>query len=158
MNAFFRIFGAGPLGVLLTIALLGFASWCQNLWPSGTLGLPPAVRYSVLMAAGLGNLAGVVWSFRSLPVSQRGHGLCTGGAYRWVRHPLYASFISLGAPGVAVFLDHWIGLLWVVALHVLWHLVIAVEEKGMVAQFGDEYLAYAQRTGRFIPRLRHKGA
>jgi protein-S-isoprenylcysteine O-methyltransferase Ste14 len=114
------------------------------------------VRYLVLVIAGICTLAGAIWSFRSLPASQRGRGLCTQGAYRWVRHPLYASFISLGAPGLAVFLNHWIDLLWVVALHLLWHLVIVFEEKNMVAQFGDEYLTYAKRTGRFVPRLWRK--
>ena len=158
MNNLFRLFGAGPLGVLLTLGLLGFAWWCKAHFPSGTMGLPAFVRYVVLIVAGAGNIAGVIWSFRSLPVSQRGRGLCTQGAYRWVRHPLYASFISVGAPGFAVFLNQWIGLLWVAMLHLLWHLVIAFEEKGMVAQFGNEYLVYAKRTGRFIPRLWKCGA
>ena len=69
------------------------------------------------------------------------------------RHPLYASFITLGATGLALFFNHWAFLLWLVALHVIWHLVIPLEERLMLAQFGDEYRAYAQRTGRFIPRL-----
>ena len=157
MNNFFRVFGSGPLGVLLSLGLLGLAWWVQEQLPSGSLGLSPFVRYLVLIVASAANAAGVVWSFRSLPVSQRGRGLCTQGAYRWVRHPLYASFISLGAPGFAVFLNHWMAILWVAALHLLWHLVIAFEEKGMVAQFGNEYLEYAKRTGRFVPRLWNKG-
>lgn len=156
MNNYLRVFGAGPLGVLLTLGLLGLALWSQGYYPSGTLGLSPLTRYLALVVAGLCNLAGVIWSFRSLPVSQRGRGLCTQGAYRWVRHPLYASFISLGAPGLAVFLNHWIDLLWLVALHLLWHLVIGFEEKTMTAHFGNEYLAYAKRTGRFVPRLWQK--
>lgn len=155
MNKFFRIFGSGPLGVLLTLGLVGLAWWLQGHYPSGTLGLSPFVRYPILILACVGNLAGAAWSFLSLPVSQRGRGLCTLGAYRWVRHPLYASFLSVGAPGYAVFLNHWIGLFWLVALHLLWHLVIAYEEKGMITQFGEEYLAYAKRTGRFVPRLWH---
>jgi len=156
MSRLFRVFGAGPLGVLLSLSLLGLASWCQGYYPSGSLGLSPLVRYLVLAAAGICNLTGVIWSFRSLPVSQRGRGLCTQGAYRWVRHPLYASFITLGAPGLAVFLNQWIYLLWVMALHLAWHLVIVPEERSMAAQFGDKYLAYAKRTGRFIPRLWRK--
>ena len=158
MNNFIRVFGSGPLGVLLTLGLLGLAWWCRGHYPSGTLGLSPFARYLVLILAGVGNLAGVVWSFQSLPVSQRGRGLCTQGAYRWVRHPLYASFISLGAPGFAVFLNHWIYFLWVVALHLLWHFVIAFEEKDLVAQFGNKYLVYAKQTGRFVPRLWKNGA
>jgi len=156
MNNFVRIFGSGPLGVILTLGLLCLALWGREQCPSGTLALSPMVRYLVLAIAGICTLAGAIWSFRSLPASQRGRGLCTQGAYRWVRHPLYASFITIGAPGLAVFLNHWIGLLWVMALHLLWHFVIVDEEKNMVAQFGNAYLTYAKHTGRFIPRLWRK--
>lgn len=153
MNSYLRIFGSGPFGLLLTCGLLWLTFWYRGHHPSGALGLPTWIRYLALTGAAAGNLAGAIWSFRSLPVSQRGRGLCTQGAYRWVRHPLYASFISVGALGLAVFLDHWIGLVWVVALHMLWHLVISIEERSMMALFGEEYLAYARCTGRFIPRL-----
>lgn len=153
MHTYFRVFGAGPLGVVLSGGLVGLSVWFQRDHPSGSLGLPSSVRYAVLTIAGIGTLVGIVWSFRSLPVAQRGRGLCTQGAYRWVRHPLYASFISVGAPGLVVFLNHWVGLLWLMALHVVWHLVIASEERTMVTQFGSEYMAYASRTGRFVPRL-----
>ena len=91
--------------------------------------------------------------FSLFPSRSAGRGLCVQGAYRWVRHPLYASFITLGATGLALFFNHWAFLLWLVALHVIWHFVIPLEERLMLAQFGDEYRAYAQRTGRFIPRL-----
>lgn len=155
MNTFLRVFGSGPLGVLLTCGLLGLSFWFRGHHPLGTLGIPVYVRSPVLVVACVGNIAGVIWSFCSLPVSQRGRGLCTRGAYRWVRHPLYASFISIGAPGLAIFLNHWIGLLWVVALHILWHLVIAIEERSMITQFGADYLAYASHTGRFVPRFFH---
>jgi protein-S-isoprenylcysteine O-methyltransferase Ste14 len=40
-----------------------------------------------------------------------------------------------------------------VMLHLLWHLAISIEERSLAAQFGQEYLDYASRTGRFIPRL-----
>ncbi len=153
MNSYLRIFGAGPLGVLLTVGSVGVALALRAQYPSGTLGLPAPLRYTMLACSALTTIAGVRWSFRSLPVAQRGRGLCVQGAYQWVRHPLYASFITLGAPGLALFLDHWVFLLWLVALHVIWHLVIPLEEHLMLAQFGDEYRAYAHRTGRFIPRL-----
>ncbi|MBN2023454.1 MAG: isoprenylcysteine carboxylmethyltransferase family protein [Pirellulales bacterium] len=153
MNALLRIFGAGPLGVVLSIASLGLAILVRDRYPTGALGLPATLRYGVLVCAELGAITAAVWSFRSLPVAKRGRGLCTEGAYRWVRHPLYASFITIGAPGLAVFLDHWAFLVWVVVLHALWHAVIPLEERLMLAQFGDEYRAYARHTGRFVPRL-----
>lgn len=158
MNAFLRIFGAGPLGVVLTVASIGVAVALSNRFPSGALGLPSPLRYALLGSAVLAALAGAVWSFRSLPVAQRGRGLCVQAAYRWVRHPLYASFITLGAPGLALFLNHVVFLVWLPVLHVIWHLVIPLEERLMVERFGDEYRTYAARTGRFVPRVRSRDA
>ena len=153
MNRYFRVFGSGPLGVFLTLILLGLAWWCHDHYPSGTLGLSPFVRHLILIVSCVANAAGIVWAFHSLPVTKRGRGLCTQGAYRWVRHPLYASFISIGAPGFAVYLNHWVNLIWIVVLHLIWHFAISYEEKSMAAQFGSEYSAYAKKTGRFVPRL-----
>ncbi len=152
MNAYQRIFGSGPLGVLCSVALTLLAGWARVRTPSGALGIPAPVRWAILVLAVLGTIAGVVWSTRSLPVGQRGRGLCVAGAFRWVRHPLYASFLSLAVPGIALFLDHWVFLAWVVALHLLWHVVVLPEEAMMRREFGEAYAAYARRTGRFVPR------
>jgi protein-S-isoprenylcysteine O-methyltransferase Ste14 len=35
----------------------------------------------------------------------------------------------------------WAFLLWLIALHIMWHLVIPIKERLMVAQFGDDYRA-----------------
>ncbi len=70
---------------------------------------------------------------------------------------MYAAWITFISPGVAVYLNSWILLLWVVSLHPVWHRLVIHEEKMMCQRFQDEYRAYAQRTGRFIPH-RGKGA
>jgi protein-S-isoprenylcysteine O-methyltransferase Ste14 len=152
MNSYLRLFGSGPIGVLCTLGLTGFFDWYQGNHSSRPIGLPISIRYLVLAVGAIGMLGGIVWSLRSLPAAERGRALCTGGAYRWVRHPLYASFITVGAPGLTIFLDDWLGLLWLGALHLIWHLVITLEERVMIAEFGAEYLAYAKHTGRFVPR------
>jgi protein-S-isoprenylcysteine O-methyltransferase Ste14 len=156
MSPFTRLFGSGPLGVALSVVLTWLALVFRRLHPEGDLCLPPSLRWTVLILGTLGAFLGVLWSFRSLPVQRRGYEPCTAGAYHWVRHPLYASFISLAAPGVAVLINHWIAIAWLIALHCAWHLVIPWEEKQMLVQFGDAYRKYAKRTGRFLPRV-HRG-
>lgn len=156
MQAYLRVFGSGPLGVASTAVLLLAFQRVDATLPPVSLGLPSSARYLALALACLGTIAGIIWSFRSLPVAARGRRLCVQGAYGWVRHPLYASFISIGAPGLVLFVNHWSGLLLLVVLHLVWHGVIVIEERHMIAQFGDEYLAYAKRTGRFVPRLRRR--
>lgn len=153
MNAYQRIFGSGPFGILCSIALVLPAALAQRALPSGALGIPAPVRWAILAVASLATPAGILWSMRSLPVDQRGRELCIRGAFRWVRHPLYASLLSVGVPGLALFLDHWIWLAWVAAVHLLWHVVIRSEERMMEAEFGEAYRSYARRTGRFVPRV-----
>jgi protein-S-isoprenylcysteine O-methyltransferase Ste14 len=157
VNTYQRLFGSGPLGVACSVLLTLAAVWARAHVPGGSLGLPLLVRQLLLAAALAGTVAGAIWSTRSLPVDRRGRGLCVAGAYRWVRHPLYAAFLSLGVPGVALYLDHWLFLVWVAALHLLWHAVVRPEEAMMRSAFGEEWERYARRTGRFVPRLLGRG-
>lgn len=151
MNTYKRLFGSGPLGVALSLAVTLAAMWASRRVP-GALGLPLSVRQVILAIGLLGTLAGVIWTTRSLPVGERGRSLCEHGAYGWVRHPLYASFLTVGIPALALFLNHWIFLAYVAALHLLWHAAIVPEERMMRREFGATWDEYAARTGRFVPR------
>jgi protein-S-isoprenylcysteine O-methyltransferase Ste14 len=78
--------------------------------------------------------------------------LVTTGAYRYIRHPIYSSFL-FGAWGV--FLKH---LSLVSALLALLTTLFAVmsakrEESENASYFGDEYRDYMKRTKMFIPFL-----
>jgi protein-S-isoprenylcysteine O-methyltransferase Ste14 len=80
--------------------------------------------------------------------------IVTYGAYRWIRHPFYASFI-LALLGGFIFCPHW-GTLYTL-LHgiIVLNLTAAREEKRLSAsEFGDEYQQYILRTGRFWPRFK----
>lgn len=77
--------------------------------------------------------------------------LRTSGLYRFARHPIYSGVLLLGAAiaataGSVVHLVLWCGL---VALFS----VKARFEEGLLADRFPGYLAYAARTGRFLPRL-----
>ena len=104
----------------------------------------------------------VVWAARVLGryMSVEGltvdHHLVTSGPYRYVRHPVYASFTAIAAGTSLVFRSYLlvgVAVAWVAAT--IWW--VAAEEKllGSAQGLGDDYRAYARRTGRFVPRLRH---
>ena len=151
-----RIFGSGPAGAAASVVLLLAVGWLQARMQWPTLGLPRVFRISVLTLGTLATIATVVWSVRSLPVETRGRRLCTRGAFAWVRHPLYGAFLLFFCPALAVFLDHAVYLGWAAALHPLWHAIIRGEERLMEDRFGGQWQRYAARTGRFVPRLRHR--
>jgi len=50
----------------------------------------------------------------------------------------------------------WLVVVLVVASVLVLYRRIGREEVMMIAQFGDEYRAYMQRTGRLLPRFIHK--
>jgi protein-S-isoprenylcysteine O-methyltransferase Ste14 len=153
-GAYARVFGSGPVGTVASLALLALAAAVARRTPELATGLPMAVRWTVALAGAAGAAAVIAWSVRALPVGDRGRRLATGGPFAWVRHPLYAAFLSLFNPALAVALDHPAYLVWAAALHPLWHLLIRPEERLLTSLFGAEYLEYAARTGRFLPRLR----
>jgi protein-S-isoprenylcysteine O-methyltransferase Ste14 len=74
------------------------------------------------------------------------------GAYRYIRHPLYASLLALGWGAVLKNPSLPALLLGAVASAAL-VLTASAEEAECLAKFGEEYRAYMQRTKRFIPSV-----
>ncbi len=153
MTPYSRIFGSGPIGLLLSVLLLIGAYLAAHLVPMPPLIGDQNARWGMLFVGLIGTIGLVAWSLRSLPPSARGRALCTHGALRYVRHPLYASFLSFFNFCLALFLGHPVYLLWALALHPLWHGLMRHEEALMACEFGEAYRHYAQRTGRFVPRF-----
>jgi protein-S-isoprenylcysteine O-methyltransferase Ste14 len=104
---------------------------------------------------GWGAVLGIsgVWVLRHnrtiFPRPQAGSLLVTSGIYRWVRHPLYASLMSLSA-GWGVEWASWPTLLAGLVLTGFLRLKAAREEEWLAEQF-PEYGRYAGRVRRFIP-------
>jgi protein-S-isoprenylcysteine O-methyltransferase Ste14 len=136
-------------------------------WPVASLGWPavagdnPALRGGLhyaglgLMAAGL---AFRYWAIRTLgryfapDVSlEAGHRLVEAGPYRLVRHPSYTgTFITILGYGLA--LTNWLSLgIMLVIPGLAYAFRIHVEERALLAAFGESYRAYMRRTRRIIP-------
>ena len=130
---------------------------------------PPLVAwYSLavpLWARWLGVLVGLsatplnLWVLNSLGknvsetvLTKSNHKLITGGPYRWVRHPLYASsFTLLG--GLSLVAANWLmAVLAVGAVALFSVVIIPLEENELLKKFGDRYRDYQRTTGRLLPR------
>jgi protein-S-isoprenylcysteine O-methyltransferase Ste14 len=83
------------------------------------------------------------------------HELIVHGPYRHVRHPVYGASIAIAVGTALVFRSYLL-----VAVTVTWVTATrwwAAAEEELLASpegFGDAYRRYADRTGRFLPRLR----
>ncbi len=151
-----KIFGIGPLGALISLVLLAVAAWIDRFAGFGAIsGHVLALRLAggLLVLLGLGLHS---WSFLTLRDWWRNDRLCTRGPFRYVRHPMYAAWISLIVPGVVLILNRWAFVFGMVALHPVWHVLVRREEGAMARIFGETYRSYAAQTGRFLPRLKRR--
>ncbi len=150
---FRKFFGSGPAGLLISLVLLLVTGWINRQVDLPPISDNPFLLDSVFIIACVLTLAIVIWSVRSLPTADRGNRLVTTGAFRYVRHPLYAAFLSVFNFGLAVFLNSYLFIAWALLLHAVWAFLVRDEERMLIEFFGDSYRDYQERTGRFFPRL-----
>ena len=125
--------------------------WFSLLGLEGDPHLNPVhIASNVFIVLGFALLAS---AWRVLYAAQKSGTLAVTGAYRWVRHPQYVGFIAI----MFGFLLQWptlVTLLMFPILVVIYVRLAHREERDVAAQFGEEWLAYAALTPRWLPRLR----
>jgi protein-S-isoprenylcysteine O-methyltransferase Ste14 len=84
--------------------------------------------------------------------------LCERGPYRFVRHPIYLSYmLAFGA--VLIALPHWVSvLMFVVNVALFTHAALADERTLARSSLAAEYANYRDRIGMFWPRVRRAHA
>ena len=166
---------AVPLRLLLVASVVGMVVYLINparmAW--STIPLTLWMRW-LGFPVGLCAIFLVHWVLKSLGQNfstsltiKEKQTLVTHGPYRRVRHPMYTAFILLWVAFLllsclllchcrrlrCVWFGNWfIGFTGIMAF--VWTTVIRTpkEEEMMSDRFGEEYLAYKQRTGRYLPR------
>jgi protein-S-isoprenylcysteine O-methyltransferase Ste14 len=79
--------------------------------------------------------------------------VCTDGPYRWVRHPLYVSYL-LAYLALLVALPHWLTAAVFVVNIALFAFAARNDERNLAASaLAADYAAYRERTGMFLPRF-----
>ena len=155
-------------GVLMLVSLrlcglltwIGLFAWLMNAAWISRFSMPVPIW---LRWVGAGTLPVSVllfsWVFRSLGtnltdtvVTRAEHTLVTTGPYRWVRHPFYSAALLFVVATSLVSANSYLALAGGLA-GVLLAIRTRTEEAKLIERFSDEYLAYRQRTGKFLPRL-----
>jgi len=153
------------LAILLTLRPIGLASALGLIvfivnpsamaWSS--LPLPNWLRWAGV-GAGIAGGGLLLWTFHTLGanltdtvVTRKIHTLVTRGPYRWVRHPFYDS-AALCILANSLVAANWFLLLTGALALLLLVVRTRKEEENLLNRFGDDYRAYMQRTGRFLPK------
>jgi protein-S-isoprenylcysteine O-methyltransferase Ste14 len=153
---------ASRIGSALSIvALVATVVYVVNpAWIAwAALPLPPWVRWLGVGTA-LAGFGLLEWSHRALgqewseqPRVTQSQRLIQSGPYRWIRHPIYASFLLILGSTLLISANALVGLAWIGSVAIDAVVRIRYEETRMSARFGDEYRLYTSRTGRLFPRL-----
>lgn len=144
-------------GGLIWLAILAYMIYPPAItWAS--LPLPTWLRWFGVVVA-ITAVFLLFWMFRSLGmnitdtvVTRRDHTLITDGPYRWIRHPLY-TFGSLFFISLSLVTGIWLIPLLAIPTFAILIQRTSIEERALQERFGDEYLRYSERTGRFFPRF-----
>ena len=77
--------------------------------------------------------------------------LLTEGIYSEIRHPRYLGLV-LEISAFALFANYLAAYMVVVAIIPVLGVTVLLEERELLQRFGEEYVQYAQKVPRFIPR------
>lgn len=148
-----KIFGVGPFGAIISVALLIIAWWVDQILGHPAISGNPILMKIIalpLIGMGIGLHMWTGWTLRNWWIKDQ---LCTMGPFRYLRHPMYAAWITFIALGISLYLNSWIFILWYLFLQPIWHRLVLTEEAMMADTFEKEYHKYAERTGRFVPKI-----
>jgi protein-S-isoprenylcysteine O-methyltransferase Ste14 len=157
-----RIKGLTGVGLPLLFAgtLLEAMTIAARRWISLPFAFPPHFRLIFSIPCVLIVVLGIIWFNRTLNLVkihflEGENKLVTHGPFNYVRHPLYAALL-LGLPPLLViwyadllFLVPWL------LMFVLSHFIARIEERNLIASFGDAYRTYMQYVPALVP---YKGA
>ena len=103
---------------------------------------------------------GVIWFNRTLNLIKMHllngkNELITYGPFAYVRHPLYSTIIMTIPPLAIIWLSDLLFFIPWVLIVVISHYVVRLEERGLIAVFGEEYERYRRHVPALFP---YKGA
>ncbi len=146
-----RLAGAATFG--------GTIAWLSNpqLFMWATVTVPEWIRW-IGVAGFAFSVFWLSWMFISLGsnltdtvVTREQAHFVENGPYRFVRNPMYTGILLLG-PSLGFALGTWLLPVAATAMFLLLARRTNIEEKYLIARFGDQYRAYMGRVGRFFPR------
>lgn len=147
-----KLFGVGPLGFCIGVVLFGLLWFLDRTLHHAKILPKPGALQIIGITLIILWILWHAWSIRTISRWWRNDQLCTTGPYRFVRHPIYAGGVLLGAIGISLLCNSWIILPLPVFMFIAFSILVRKEEAMMVEVFGEEYQRYAAHTGRLFPK------
>lgn len=150
-----NLLGVGPYLLLVGIVLEGLTVIIQQ-WAYFPISLDTSIKILLTIPFVVVCLLGLIWFNRSLNLirvnfSNEENKLITCGPFAYVRHPLYSALMITIPPLVIIwFADLLFFISWILIILVS-HLIVSIEERGLIEAFGEEYKNYRKYVPALIP-------
>ena len=154
-----KLLGVGPYLLLLGLFLEGLTIIILQ-WISFPIRLNIVIQILLTIPCVVACLLGMIWFNRSLDLirvnfSNEKNKLITHGPFAYVRHPLYSALIITIPPLVIIWFADLLFLVpWLIIILVS-HLLVSIEERGLIDAFGEDYEKYRKYVPALLP---YKGA
>lgn len=153
------LLGVGMYLLLVGLFLEALAVVHQQ-WISFPLSLPFETQVLATVLCVGACLLGAIWFNRTLNLIKvhlldGKNELITGGPFAYVRHPLYSTLLMTIPPLFVVWFSDLLFLVPWVLVVVIAHLLVRVEERGLIQSFGQDYERYRKHVPALLP---YKGA
>lgn len=79
--------------------------------------------------------------------------LIQSGVFKFIRHPMYSAHLIWGIAQTLMFPNILAGPMALVLIIITLFIRTPREEQLLLREFGDDYAAYMQKTGRFLPKI-----
>lgn len=153
MFSYKKIFWIWPVLLLINIFTLGMFNSIFKGYSGYTILNNDYIRYTMILILILLTLVWIFLSIKSLPFNERWNILSRRLLLKYIRHPLYASFLLVFNFAIVLYFNDYIFIIWVLLALVISKLLIIKEEDIMIDLFGSEYIEYKQNTWAFIPKI-----
>jgi protein-S-isoprenylcysteine O-methyltransferase Ste14 len=150
--------GVGPAIVALTLVSIMAGEVVTALAPALRIQ-PLQDGWARIIGAALLVLAAALYVplITAVRIAAGKGSLLTTGPYAYVRDPIYAVFVFLACPGLALLVASWPAVLSPFVGYALYRALIPREEAVLRARFGEEYEAYRRGVGGLVPRAGRRG-
>ncbi len=142
----------GDAGQLVLLAFFLFIWGADSFWMRKTTWLAGYIPlYIRLVLMGLGLAVAIYFSMSGHVVvsrHRRPQGVVTTGAFRYLRHPLYAASLKFYG-SLVVSTMSLVSLVLVVGIFVFYNYIAGYEEKLLEKKFGSEYRRYKGKVGKW---------
>jgi protein-S-isoprenylcysteine O-methyltransferase Ste14 len=146
------------LAGVLTFGSMAAWLWNPEWFAWAAFPVPDSVRWMGVVGFAF-CVTWLIWMFNSLgtnltdTVETREHAhFVERGPYRFVRNPMYSGLLMMGL-SLGLALGTWLLPLAATVMFAILARRTRIEEKYLIARFGDQYRNYMTRVGRFFPRM-----